>query len=393
MTSITHPALRGHDNHRTLGRTRRQLLPGVATPASWAVIAIVTVLSMIGLVMVMSASSVVSVRASGEPWSYFQRQIIWTLVGLVGLVVAMSVSLQFWRRMAPVMLFTTIGMLSLVLVPGVGQFHNGATRWLAIGPLQLQPSEFAKFALLLFAADLLDRRAARIRDVRYAVVPVLCWLAVISVLIMKQPNLGTTIIIATTTLAVLWAAGSPLRFLGVIAGGFAAVATAFVAFTPFRRARYLVFLDPMSDPYERGLQNVQSMVALANGGLFGRGLGRSTAKWGYLPYSWTDFIFAVIGEEFGLVGAMIVVLLFLAFGVVGAYVASQAQDRFSMLVAVGITTWIALQAFMNIAAVVRLMPITGIPLPFISFGGSAMIVNLTAVGLLMNIARHPATRH
>jgi cell division protein FtsW len=147
----------------------------------------------------------------------------------------------------------------------------------------------------------------------------------------------------------------------------------------------------MKDPYDQGLQNVQSMVALANGGLFGRGLGRSTVKWGYLPYAWTDFIFAVIGEEFGILGAMTVVLLFLSLAGIGTYIASQARDRFSMLLAVGITTWLSIQALMNIAAVVRLMPITGIPLPFISFGGSAMVVNLTAVGLLLNVARHPAS--
>lgn len=390
MTTITHPALRGAPERAPAMRARRKLVPGTATGVSWMLLAVVTVLNMIGLVMVMSASSVVSVRSSGMPWSYFQRQLMWTAIGVVGLLLALTVSLDFWRRRAKLMLFGSVGLLVLVLVPGVGASANGATRWIAIGPVQIQPSELAKFALLVFIADLLDRRSQRVSDWRWGLAPVLAYLALISLLIMLQPNLGTTIIIATMVLAVLWAAGNPLGSLAATAAAMTATATAFVALTPFRRARYLMFLDPMKDPYDQGLQNVQSMVALANGGLFGRGLGRSTVKWGYLPYAWTDFIFAVIGEEFGMLGAMTVVLLFLALVVLGMYIASQARDRFSMLLAVGITTWLSIQALMNIAAVVRLMPITGIPLPFISFGGSAMVVNLTAVGLLLNIARHPS---
>ncbi len=391
MTSITHPALRGRAEHASGTRTRRRLVSGTSTGASWILLAVVTVLNMIGLIMVMSASSVVSVRSSGVPWSYFQRQILWTVVGVVGLLIATSVSLDFWRRHVKVFLLGAVGLLVLVVVPGVGTSANGATRWLGYGPIQIQPSEFAKFALLLFVADLLDKRASRIGDWRWGLAPVMAYLGLVGVLIMAQPNLGTTIIIATMVLAVLWAAGNPLGTLSAAAAGMAALATAFVAFTPFRRTRYLMFLDPMKDPYNEGLQNVQSMVALANGGLLGEGLGRSTAKWGYLPYAWTDFIFAVIGEEFGMLGAMTVVLLFLTFGVIGTVIASRARDRFSMLVAVGITTWITVQALMNISAVVGLMPITGIPLPFISFGGSSMVVNLAAVGLLLNIARHPAS--
>ncbi len=387
MTSIAHPVLRGQPATRTVSR---RAIPGTAAGASWLLLALVTVLNMIGLVMVMSASSVVSVRSSGMPWTYFQRQIVWTVIGSAGLVVALSVSMDFWRRHARLFLFGSVAALVAVIIPGVGVTANGATRWLGVGPVQVQPSEFAKFALLLFVADLLARREHRISDWRWGLAPVLAYLGLVAGLIMLQPNLGTTIIIATTTLAVLWAAGNPFGTLAAAGGVLGAVGAGLVAFTPFRRARYLVFLDPMKAPYGDGLQNVQSMVAMANGGLLGRGLGRSTVKWGYLPYAWTDFVFAVIGEEFGMLGAMTVVLLFVAFAAVGAYIASQAADRFSMLVAVGITAWISVQALMNMAAVVGLMPITGIPLPFISFGGSSMLVTLTAVGLLLNIARHPA---
>ena len=389
MTSIAHPVLRGQPATRTVSRRR---IPGVATGASWLLLALVTVLNMIGLVMVMSASSVVSVRSSGMPWTYFQRQIVWTVIGSAGLVVALSVSLDFWRRRARLLLGISVATLVAVVVPGVGVTNNGATRWLAVGPVQVQPSEFVKFALLLFVADLLARREHRIDDWRWGLAPVLTYLVLIGALIMAQPNLGTTIIIGLTTLAVLWAAGTPSRPLAATAGVFALCAGLFVAIEPFRRKRYMAFLNPMSDPYGDGLQNVQSLVAMANGGLLGRGLGRSTVKWGFLPFAWTDFIFAVIGEEFGMLGAMTVVFLFVAFAALGAYIASQAADRFSMLVAVGITTWISVQAFLNMAAVVGVVPITGVPLPFISYGGSSMLVTLTAVGMLMNIARHPASR-
>lgn len=387
MTSIAHPVFRGRTEPVTALHRR---IPGVATGASWVVLAVVTALTMIGLLMVMSASSVVSVRENSMPWSYFVRQATWVVVGLVGMLVAMSVSLDLWRRHVKLMMAGAVLTLGAVLVPGVGVTANGATRWLGVGPAKFQPSEFAKFALLLFAADLLARRQHRVENWQWGLGPVTFYLSVISGLIMLQPNMGTTVIIGATILAVLWAAGSPKGQLAAVGGVLAVVGAGFVAFEPFRRRRYLIFLDPMKDPFQYGLQNVQSFVAIANGGLLGRGLGRSTVKWGFLPFAWTDFIFAVIGEEFGLVGVLAVVGLFVAFAVTGVYIAARASDRFSMLVAVGITTWISVQAFMNMAAVVGLMPITGVPLPFVSFGGSSMVVTLTAVGMLVNIARHPA---
>ncbi len=388
-TAITHPALRGHSSHRGLSRRRRLVLPGTATGSFWLLAAVVTVLNMIGLVMVMSASSVISVRESGAPWSYVARQAMWSVVGAGALLATLAISIDFWRRHVRVWLAVTVAMLVAVLVPGVGLTANGATRWLGVGPLQVQPSEFAKFALLLFVADLLERRSKHLDDWRWTMAPVLAYLAGVTGLIMLQPNLGTAIIIAAMVLVMLLAAGVPLVPLGVATAVGTLVATAFVALTPFRRTRFFRFLDPMGDPLGSGLQNVQSLVAMANGGVFGRGLGRSTVKWGYLPYAWTDFIFAVIGEEFGLLGAVTVVALFLALAAVGAWVAAQAQDRFSMLVAIGITSWLAVQAFMNIGAVLSIMPITGVPLPFVSFGGSSLVVNLAAMGMLLNIARHP----
>jgi cell division protein FtsW len=388
-TTSTHPVLRGADAD-LVARRRRWAVPGVATGPFWLLASVVTVLNMIGLVMVLSASSVISVRESGTPWSYAQRQVLWSFVGALALLATLSISIDFWRNHVRAWLAATVVLLVAVLVPGVGITVNGATRWLGAGPLQVQPSEFAKFALLLFAADLLAKRSNRLDDWRWTLAPVITYLVVVAALVMAQPNLGTTIIIAAIVLIMCLAAGIRLVPLGLTTLAGVAGAAAFVAYTPFRRTRLLRFLDPMADPLNTGLQNVQSLVALANGGLLGRGLGRSTVKWGYLPYAWTDFIFAVIGEELGLLGALTVVALFLAFAALGALVASQAKDRFDLLVAIGITAWITVQAVMNIGAVIGIMPITGVPLPFISFGGSSLVVNLAAVGLLLNIARHPA---
>jgi cell division protein FtsW len=388
--SIGHPALRGLGTAPRSGR-RASLVPGVPTTVSWVLAIIVSLLVMAGLVMVMSASSVSSVRSGSQPWSLFTSQAIGTVLGLGALGFTMLFSVQLLRRLAVWLYGASLLLLVLVLVPGVGITANGATRWLGAGPLQIQPSEIAKFGLLLFVADLLDRRGDKTDDWRQSLRPVTAHLALVGVLIMLQPNLGTMIIIAGMVLVVLGVAGVPLLPLTGIGMAGAAVATWFVAYTPFRRTRFLRFLDPWADPTNTGLQNIQSLVGLANGGWLGRGLGRSTAKWGFLPFAHTDFIFAVIGEEFGLAGALAIISLFVAFTITGALIAVRAEDRFSQLVAVGITAWISLQAFMNIGAVIGLLPITGVPLPFISFGSSSQIVNLAAVGLLLNIARHPAT--
>ncbi len=396
-TTAAHPALRDRTRVPAQARAKRRLLlPGVSTGSFWFLAVVVTVLNMVGLIMVMSASSVVSARedlargGSGSTWTYFLKQATWTGAGLVALGAFLFISIEFWRRHVRTLMFGSIGLLVLVLVPGVGVTVNGATRWLGAGPIQVQPSEFAKFALLLFVADLLDRRNREIDDWRMGLRPVIIYLGLVSLLIMAQPNLGTTIIIATTTLVMLWAAGAPLLGLTITGVAGTVVAGLVVAGTQFRRTRFLRFLDPWADPHNSGLQNIQSMVGLANGGLLGRGLGRSTAKWGFLPFAHTDFIFAVVGEEFGLVGALGVVLLFASLTAAGTWIALRARDRFSMLVATGITAWLTVQAFINIGAVIGLMPITGIPLPFVSFGGSSLVVNLAAVGLLLNIARHPA---
>jgi cell division protein FtsW len=278
-------------------------------------------------------------------------------------------------------------LLALVLVPGVGLQVNGASRWLGYGPVSLQPSELAKLTLLLFVADLLARRAAWMDDNRLTLVPVMVVFLAIAALVMVQPNLGTTLLLGSIVLSMLWVAGTPLIPLTALAAAGAIVATGLALWAPYRRARVLAFLDPMADYQNGGYQNVQSLVGVASGGITGSGLGESRAKWGFLPEAHTDFIFAIIGEELGLIGALVVVALFVGLCVLGARAALLAPDRFGMLLAAGITVWFGVQAFVNIGAVIGILPITGVPLPFVSYGGSSLLFSMIGAGLLLNVAR------
>jgi cell division protein FtsW len=241
--------------------------------------------------------------------------------------------------------------------------------------------------VIVFAADLLARRADKAYDWRLTLKPVMAVFGVFAVLLMLQPNLGTTIILAAIVLALLFVAGVPGKPLGVTVGLLAAGATFFAVAEPYRFRRLMAFRDPWADPLNTGFQTIQSQVGLANGGLLGTGLGEGRAKWGFLPEAHTDFIFAIVGEELGLLGALTVVALFVGLGLLGVRTALRAPDRFGMLLAAGITTWILVQAFVNIGAVVGVLPITGVPLPFVSSGGSSLLFTMAATGLLLNIAR------
>ncbi|MBK5223148.1 MAG: putative lipid II flippase FtsW [Acidimicrobiia bacterium] len=350
-------------------------------------LSVVVLLCLIGLVMVMSASSVVGLYQFGSTWYFVKRQMIWLTVSLVALAITMRIDYRFWRRFASPLLVGSIVALGLVLVPGVGISVYGSTRWLGVGPLVVQPSEFAKFGLVLFIADLLARRAHRITSLHITLKPVIVISGVIAVLLMLQPNLGTTVVTLGIVAAMLYVGGVPLLPLGLVAvcGGAAAAIAALAA--PYRRARITGALDPWADPLGDGYQIIQSLVGIAQGGWAGVGLGASRSKWGFLPFAHTDFVFAIIAEEAGLLGASAVVLLFLALCWLGVATALRAPDRFGTLLAVGITTWLATQAFVNIGAVIGILPITGVPLPFVSFGGSSMLSTMAATGVLLNVAR------
>jgi cell division protein FtsW len=348
---------------------------------------IITTLNLLGMVMVLSASSVTALDTYGSTWYIAMRQGLWLLAGVVMCVLVMRVDYHRWRPLALPALAASVLLLLLVLVPGVGMNVNGASRWLGYGPFSLQPSELAKLTVLLFLADLLARRAAWMHDLQLTLVPVTVVFGGIAVLLMLQPNLGTTLVLGAIVLAVLYVAGTPILPLGALGAAGGLIATGLALAAPYRRERVLAFLDPWKDYQDTGYQNIQSLVGIASGGITGTGLGQSRAKWGFLPYAHTDFIFAIIGEELGLIGALIVVALFVALCILGARAAVLAPDRFGMLVAAGVTVWFGVQAFVNIGAVIGILPITGVPLPFVSYGGSSLVFSMVAAGLLLNVAR------
>ncbi len=341
----------------------------------------------LGLVMVLSASSVQSYSQSGSSFTIFQKQALWVAVGLPVLWVASRLPTAVYRWVGYPLLVASVVLLAAVLVPGVGHNVSGATRWIDLGPLQVQPSEPAKLALALWGADLLTRKARLLGQWRHLLVPLVPVTLLIVVLVMREPDLGTTLVLLIVALALLWVVGAPARLFGVLTGGVIAMAVLMIAMEPYRMARITGFLDPFADPQKSGYQAVQGLYALASGGWFGVGLGASRQKWNYLPNQYTDYIFAIIGEELGLVGTLVVLLLFATLGYAGIRIARRTSDPFRRLAAAAVTAWLLGQALVNMGAVVGLLPITGIPLPMVSFGGSALLPTLFAIGMLMSFAR------
>ena len=381
---------RGAGSSRRTSGSRRSLLGrlhGHRTVPFVGLLALVAVLCLGGLVMVLSASSVAALDELGDSYYFFKRQLVWLLIGTVAMVAIMRLDYRTWRRYALPAVVVAVVALLLVLIPQIGISVNGSRRWLGAGPLRFQPSELAKLAVLLFSADLLARRGTRMAEAHLTIRPVLAVAALLTGLVVIE-DLGTAIVIMVTVIGVLWMAGAPALQLAGVSAGFIAAGAALALYEPYRRARLTGFLDPWDDVQGTGWQTIQSLVGVASGGVFGVGLGASRAKWGFLPFAHTDFIFAVIAEELGLVGALSVVAMFLAFAFLGFRVAAQAPDRFGSLLAGGVTLWILMQALVNIGGVLGLLPVTGVTLPFISSGGSSLVVTMAATGMLLSVARH-----
>lgn len=361
---------------------------GEARPSGYVLLlATVVVLNLVGLVMVLSASSVEAQDRYGSSWLFFQKHVVWSLLGVLALVVMSRLDYRLLRAATPALLMASSLLLVAVVVPGVGVSVSGASRWIPLGPLRVQPSEFAKLALLLYAAQVLASRVDRLHDWRATLRPVLAVLAVFSSLVMLQPDLGTTIVLVMIAGTILFVGGVHLGQLAVVAGGSGGLGLLLGLAEPYRRARLTSFTNPWADPRGDGYQVVQSLIALGSGGWTGAGLGASKAKWLFLPNAHTDFIFAVIGEELGMIGCLLVLAMILAFLVLGVRTSLRAPDRFGMLLAAGITGWVVGQSVVNIGAVIGLLPVTGVPLPFVSFGGSSLLVTMAATGVLLNVAR------
>ncbi|HTZ08043.1 MAG TPA: putative lipid II flippase FtsW [Acidimicrobiales bacterium] len=370
-------------------RRLRRALRDVSTRA--ALVGVVGTLCGIGLVMVLSASAYTSLQYYGSVWYIFERQVLWLALGGLAFGVASRIRYDRWRRFRIVLPLGTLALLVAVLIPGVGVVAGGSSRWIGLGLLRIQPSELMKLALSVFAADLLARRADRLQRTGAAVVPLLLLLAISGLLVLKQPDMGTALVLAFITFTLLYAGGVPLRPVAKALGVTAGIGVVVGLAEPYRRQRLLSFLDPFAHAKGSGYQVVQSLVGLGSGHLYGLGLGGGREKWGLLPNAHTDFIFSVVGEELGLVGAVCVIALFFALAWLGYRTAVRAPDRFGCLVAVGVTTWVTSQAVINIGAVIGILPVTGIPLPFVSFGGSSLVISLAAMGVLMNVAAQERT--
>ena len=356
--------------------------------SGWVLLAaIVAMLSTIGLMMVLSASSVEALRSYGGAWVFFQRQAMWVAIGSVALIGTAALDYRLWRRAVLPLVGVSFVLLLLLLLPGVGITAGGSSRWLGTDSLRIQPSELAKLAVLLFGADLLSRRAELVGDWRMVMRPLLLTTGVVAGLVLLQPDMGTAMLMVLIVLVLLFVGGVPLLpmgGLGVVTGISAVI---LAKAESYRWARVSSFRDPFGDFSHTGYQVAQSLVALGTGHVGGVGLGASRAKWGFLPNAHTDFIFAIVGEELGLIGTFLVVGLFATFAFVGVRTALRAPDRFGALVAAGVTAWVCGQAFVNMGAVTSILPVTGVPLPFVSFGGSSLVVTMGATGILLNIAR------
>jgi len=343
------------------------------------------VLLLFGSVMIFSASSVMAFSSEGDSYFYLKRQLIWVIIGLCSMGLFSKFDYRKLRKLAGPAIILSVILLLLVLVPGVGKTAGGANRWIEIGEFGFQPSEFAKLAIILYVADLFVRKRDEMGDLSQLLVSLSPVLVVLG-LIFIEPHLGNTFLICATIFAMIYLAGANL--LHVIGIGAMGGILSFVAIfcTQYRRQRFLAFLDPWADPKSTGFHIIQSLLAFGSGGIRGLGLGMSHQKFFYLPAAHTDFIFAIIGEELGLMGTLFTIFIFILLAYLGFKVSLKCKDPFGKLLGSGIIFMIIFQAIVNMGAVTGILPITGVPMPLISFGGSALVFTLAGIGVLLNIA-------
>lgn len=345
-------------------------------------------LIVIGLIMISSASVVISYEKTGGNYFYLNRQLIFMAVGILAMIVISLIDYHFWRKIALPLMIISLLFLGIVLLPYFASSSHGANRWIILGPINFQPSEFAKLAIIIYLSGWLARRKDDVKSFSRGFLPFLLILAVVVVLIMREPDLGTMAIIAGSAAVVFFIAGA--SWIHILLGGVSGILVIFalILSAPYRLNRLFAFLKPASDPQGIGYQIKNALIAIGSGGLWGLGFGSSKQKYLYLPEAHTDTIFAVIVEEMGFIRSSVIILLFVLLGYRGYKVAKEAPDDFGRYLSVGITTWFILQAFINLSAITGLIPLTGVPLPFISYGGSSLVINLAAVGILLNISKY-----
>jgi len=352
---------------------------------------VVSALLLLGLTMILSASFASSLARDISPFLYFKKQVIWAILGIVAFITFSRLDYRKLKGWGYIGVVVVALLLLAVLIPGLGTTAGGSSRWLTFGPLSLQPSELAKIVLILFIADVFSRKdPAAVQELSHTMLPVIPVVGIFALMIMAQPDMGTTMVVGAIGFGLLFLAGAPLRYLGALGGIGLALATFGALAEPYRRARVLSFLNPWADPLNTGYQTIQSLIAMGSGGFFGVGIGASRQKWLYVPNAHTDFIYAILGEELGLLGTFVVLGMFAFLTYLGIRIARNAPDRFGMYIAAGVTIWIAFQALVNMGAVTASLPITGVPMPLVSFGGSSLLVTLVGMGILSNIARQSA---
>jgi cell division protein FtsW len=333
--------------------------------------------------MIYSSSSILAWESRGDCFYFFKKQLLWSLFGGIALILGWGVNYKAWQKVSRLLVLGGIALLVMTLTPKFGREAYGARRWLSVFGFSFQPVEFVKIALVVYTADLLSRK----KEIRtQTLLPLLILLGVISLLLLLQPNLGSVLIISLIVIILLIVGGMKMRYLV----GLLLASLPFLYFliwrVEYRRARILAFLNPWEDPYNKGYQVIHSLIALGSGGLFGRGLGESREKLFYLPQSHTDFIFSIIGEEIGFLGSILIIGLFMMLFFCGVKIALSVNDPFGTLLAFGITSMITLQALINISIATGMLPVAGLPLPFLSFGGSSLLCNMASVGVLLNIS-------
>jgi cell division protein FtsW len=360
--------------------------------AAWEVFLTALFLTCIGIVMVYSASSVAAQAQYHDGAFFLKRQIVYALIGLAAMSVAWKVHYAKLRRWTVPLLVATIFVVIAVLFPHIGRVAGGARRWLSIGGFfNFQPAELAKLGLILYLSNFLANRGSRAREFWSGLVPPLIVFLILAAAILKQPDLGSVLILAMITGVMLFIGGARIGHLLALGCASVPVVLAVVLHEGYRSSRLLAFLDPWKDPRGTGFHIIQSLLALGSGGLTGLGLGHSTQKFFYLPERHTDFIFAIIGEELGLAGAIAVIVLFILLAVWGYRISSRLPDRYGILLTTGLTTMLVGQAALNIGVVSGAVPVTGVPLPFISFGGSSLVFCYLAIGILLNVSQYAHT--
>lgn len=368
---------------------RARLAPGTWTPEAVLLAVATALLLLVGLAMTFSASFVQSTATTGEPFGIFARQAFWAALGLPALVGAAVLDHRIWKRLAGPLLVVTLAGLALVLVPGLGREVNGARRWFEVGPVSVQPSEIIKLALPVWVAAVLAHRWTTIRRgaIHPVLMPALPVTLLAAALVAAGPDLESALLVAAIGGVGLFVAGLPLRLVVLTLAGAVGAGVVGILSADYRMARVRAWVDPLAFSDTVGYQTTQGFIALGSGGWFGVGLGEGRGKWLYVPNAHTDFIYAIIGEELGLVGALAVLGLFTLIAVAGVRAARRAPDAFGRLLASSLTAWIIVQAAINISSVVGLLPVTGVTLPLVSFGGSSLAVTMLGLGILMSVAR------